>query len=100
MMARTPRFVAMIGLVIKAVDARLSINTFFRVNARCNPLFAVDAWTDVVMVVVMLHDFRRSHFSLDDAGRCLSFNFATFKIFSFAISRAVKVRSKRRRGDQ
>ena len=99
-MSWTPSFVTVEGSVIKAVHARRSIDPLFGVKARRqNPFFGVDARLNVVMVVVMLDDFGRCHFSLGDPGWCFPFNFAAFKILAFAIPRSIEVRSKRRRSD-
>jgi len=80
MVARTPRVVVMVRLVVVRIATRFAINAFFDVYSRCY----------VLVVVVVLHYPRR--FFAD--------NFPVFKIFTLAVAWTVKVCSKGRRGEQ
>ena len=77
---RTPGVVAVVRRVVVRVGARLSIQAFFNVHPR----------RYIVMVVVVLND----------PGRFFPDNLPAFKILPFAVSRAIKVCSEGRRGEQ
>jgi hypothetical protein len=78
-MAGTPGVVSMVRIIVERIGARLTIDAFLNVHPR----------RYIVVVVVMLHD----------PGRFFAYDFP-FKVLPFAVSRAVKVCSERRRGEQ
>jgi hypothetical protein len=79
-MARTPDVVVVAWLVVVGVSPGFPVDAFFD----------VDPGRDAMMIVVML----------DNAGRYFAQDFPAFQIFALPIARAIKVRSKRRRGEQ
>ena len=79
--SRTPRVIVVEGLVVIRVCPRLSVD----------PLLGVHARSYLVVIVVMLDDFRRCQLSLNDAGRRLSFNFSPFIVFPFAVPRTIVI---------